>query len=82
MKPMNTQKYVPLLARTFIALIFIQTGIGKIFGFSGLQEKIASAGIPLAVLVALFTIVFEIAGGISLVLGYKAQIGADCCWCF
>ena len=72
---MNTQKYIPLVARTFIALIFIQTGIGKIAGFADIQQQIASVGIPLATLVALFTIVFEIAGGISLILGYKARIG-------
>lgn len=73
---MVAQKYLPLVARTCLALIFIQAGIGKIGGFAGVQEKIASAGIPLAALVAIFTIVFEIAGGISLILGYKARIGA------
>ncbi|MEM9218727.1 MAG: DoxX family protein [Cyanobacteria bacterium P01_F01_bin.150] len=73
---MLTQKYTPLVARTFIALIFIQSGISKISGFSGTREMIANAGIPLAALVVIFTIVFQIFGGISLVLGYKAKIGA------
>lgn len=73
---MNAQKYVPLVARIFLAVIFIQTGIDKVADFAGTQQQIASVGIPLAALVTVFTILFEIAGGISLVLGYKARIGA------
>lgn len=73
---MLIQKYTPLVARTCIALIFFQTGIAKVTDFPGTQQQIASVGIPLAMLVALFTIVFELTGGISLILGYKAQIGA------
>ncbi|MEO0646036.1 MAG: DoxX family protein [Cyanobacteria bacterium J06650_10] len=69
------QKYTPLIARTFIAVIFIMTGINKITGFAGTQQQITSVGIPLAALVTVFTIVFEIVGGLSLILGYKARIG-------
>ncbi|MEO1095640.1 MAG: DoxX family protein [Cyanobacteria bacterium J06638_28] len=72
---MNVQKFIPLIARTFLAIIFIQTGIAKITGFVGTQEQIASVGIPLAPLVTVFTILFEIAGGLALILGYKARIG-------
>lgn len=73
---MIAQKYTPLIARTFIAIIFIQTGIANMTSFADIQQQIASVGIPLAAVVALFTVVFEIAGGISLILGYKARIGA------
>lgn len=73
---MNLQKYIPLIARTFLAVIFIQTGLSKISGFAATQQQIASVGIPLAALVTVFTILFEVAGGVSLVLGYKARIGA------
>ncbi|MEL6221986.1 MAG: DoxX family protein [Cyanobacteria bacterium J06627_8] len=73
---MFIQKYIPLVARTFIAIIFIQTGFAKISGFAGTQEQIASVGIPLAGLVTIFTILFEIIGGVSLIVGFKARIGA------
>ena len=73
---MNAQKYIPLVARTFLAVIFIRSGIGKVGGFEGIQQTIANAGIPLAALVAIFTIVFQIVGGTSLILGYKARIGS------
>ena len=70
------QKYIPLIARTFLSVIFLHSGIGKLTGFAGTQEQIASAGLPLAPLVTVFTIVFLLAGGVSLILGFKARIGA------
>ena len=73
---MTAQKYSPLIARTAIALIFLNSGFGKLSDFSGTQEQIASAGLPLAALVAVCTIAFQLLGGVSLVLGYKARIGA------
>ncbi|MEM1242352.1 MAG: DoxX family protein [Cyanobacteria bacterium P01_H01_bin.26] len=73
---MNAQKYVPLVARTFMAVIFLRSGLSKIAGFADTQEQIASAGLPLAALVTVFTILFQLAGAASLILGYKTRIGA------
>ncbi len=73
---MNLQKYTPLLARTAIAIIFLNSGIRKLSNFGGTQEQIASAGLPLAALVTVFTIAFQLLGGGSLILGYKARIGS------
>lgn len=73
---MAAQKYSPLIARTAIALIFLHSGFGKLSNFGGTQEQIANAGLPLAALVAFFTIAFQLLGGVSLILGYKARIGA------
>ncbi|MEM6255395.1 MAG: DoxX family protein [Cyanobacteria bacterium P01_D01_bin.156] len=73
---MVAQKYSALLARTAIAVIFLNSGFGKLSNFSGTQEQIAGAGLPLAALVTVFTIAFQLLGGTSLVLGYKARIGA------
>lgn len=73
---MQTNRYIPLVARICLAVIFVQTGFAKVLNFGGTQQQIAEAGLPLAGLVTLFTIVFEIAGGTSLILGYKARVGA------
>ncbi|MGD1950378.1 MAG: DoxX family protein [Leptolyngbyaceae cyanobacterium] len=73
---MTAQKYTPLIARTAIAIIFLNSGIGKLSNFGGTSEQIASAGLPLAGLVALCTIAFQLLGGAALVLGYKARIGS------
>ncbi|ESA33579.1 hypothetical protein N836_21095 [Leptolyngbya sp. Heron Island J] len=73
---MTVQKYTPLIARSAIAIIFLNLGIGKLSNFSGIVEQIAGAGLPLAGLVAICTIAFQLLGGAALVLGYKARIGA------
>lgn len=73
---MVAQKYMPLVARVLVAVIFIHSGVGKILNFGGTQQAIASKGLPLAALVAIFAIVFELMGGASLILGYKARVGA------
>jgi uncharacterized membrane protein YphA (DoxX/SURF4 family) len=44
---MNFQSFVALVARSFLAAIFIYSGISKLFfGFSETQQQIASAGVP------------------------------------
>ena len=73
---MKVSRYIPLVARICLATIFIQTGLSKILNFGGTQQQIANAGLPLAALLTLLTIVFEIVGGTSLILGYRARFGA------
>lgn len=68
--------YIPLAGRIFLAIIFLNSGIGKIMGFTQTQEMMASKGLPLAGLLLVFTIIFQLLGGLSLVLGYKVRIGA------
>lgn len=70
--------YIPLAARIFLSVIFLRSGIGKILDFAGTQQQIASQGIPLALagLLAVGAIIFELAGGLSVLLGYKARWGA------
>ncbi|MEM8546438.1 MAG: DoxX family protein [Cyanobacteria bacterium P01_H01_bin.119] len=73
---MLLQKYLPLVARTAIAIIFLHSGIGKLMDFGGTQQQIAGAGLPLAPIVTVFTIIFLLAGSVSLIAGYRARIGA------
>lgn len=70
------QKYLPLVARSAIALIFLKSGFGKLTNFSGTQQQIADAGLPLSPLVTAFTIAFLLIGSLFLLLGYKARVGA------
>jgi uncharacterized membrane protein YphA (DoxX/SURF4 family) len=67
---------VPALARVFISAIFISSGFGKITGFAGTKEYMASAGMPLPGLFLVGAIVLLLVGGFSILLGYKAQWGA------
>ena len=64
--------------RTMLALIFVMSAIGnKIPNFGDVTQYMASEGVPAAPLLLVGAIVFLIAGGISIVLGFKAKVGAS-----
>jgi uncharacterized membrane protein YphA (DoxX/SURF4 family) len=64
------------LSRFLIALIFLMSGAGKIAGFAQTAEMMEKVGFPAASLFLTGAIVFEIVGGLSLLLGYKVRFGA------
>ncbi|HEY9845467.1 MAG TPA: DoxX family protein [Candidatus Caenarcaniphilales bacterium] len=67
---------IPLLARIFLAAIFMRSGLGKLLDPAGTQQQMAAAGIPLTGLLLVGSIIFELVGGLAVLLGYKARIGA------
>lgn len=69
-------QFIPLIGRTFLATIFIHAAINKIFDFAPTQTMMTEKGLPLAGILLGGTIVFQILGGLSLVLGYKTRLGA------
>lgn len=69
-------KYIPLAARICLCIIFINSGIGKIFGFAGTAGMMANKGLPIAEVLLAFTIAFQLLGGFSLLLGYKVKVGS------
>ncbi|ELS00711.1 putative membrane protein [Xenococcus sp. PCC 7305] len=69
-------KYIPLAARICLCSIFLNSGISKIFGFSGTAVMMANKGLPIAGILLLFTIAFQLLGGFSLLLGYKVKLGS------
>ncbi len=73
---MNAQRFIPLIARTFLTVIFIRSGFSKLMDFAGTQQQIADVGLPLAALFTLGAIAFELVGAVSVILGYKARWGA------
>ena len=71
---MNT--YLNPLARFLVALIFIMSGVGKIFGFTETAGMMDGAGFPAPSLFLAGAILLEIIGGVFLLVGYKARWGA------
>lgn len=71
---MNT--YLNPLARFLVALIFIMSGVGKVFGFTQTAAMMESVGFPAPSLVLIGAILLEIVGGVLLVVGYKARWGS------
>jgi putative oxidoreductase len=66
-----------LLGRLLLGTIFFMAAVGnKIPHFSDVAKVMDSAGVPAPQLLLVGAIVFLIAGSLSVVLGYKARIGA------
>lgn len=70
------RQYGPLVGRILMALIFLKSGFGKITGFAGTAGFMASKGMPFAEVLLAGALVFELAGAIMLVLGWRVHWGA------
>jgi uncharacterized membrane protein YphA (DoxX/SURF4 family) len=64
------------MARTFLTVIFLKSGIDKVLDPSAAQQYMAAHGIPLTGLFLVGAIIFELVGALSVLLGYKARWGA------
>ena len=71
------ERYFPLFGRILLAVPFIPSGIGKIFGFEGTVQMMAGEGMTVATSFLLIgAIVFELVGAFLILIGYKARFGA------
>ncbi len=72
--------YVQVVARVMLASLFVISGLGVVWGgadaFNGYQGMVASAGIPMAGLVAVVAIALKIFGGAALAVGFKSRYAA------
>jgi putative oxidoreductase len=68
--------YAPVAGRILIAPLFLFSGIHKITGFSAVADMMARAGMPLPELFVIGAIVFELGGGLMVLLGWRARWGA------
>jgi putative oxidoreductase len=69
----STTGWLPLLGRLLLALIFILSGVSKVFAPGPTQAYIASAGLPLPLLGYIIALVVEIGGGVLLAVGYRTR---------
>ena len=67
-------KWLNLVGRILLAMIFIVAGFGKITGYAGTAAYMASKGVPGALLP--LVIALELGGGIAIVLGFQTRIVA------
>lgn len=70
------QNFLALAARVLMAFLFLPAGLGKLTGFSGTVQYIASVGLPLPQVAAAIALVVEIAGGLALIAGYRTRVVA------
>jgi putative oxidoreductase len=71
------QGIITVIARVLLCVIFLMSSLGnKIPNFSGVAKYMASEGVPAPQIMLAGAIVFLIVGSLSVVLGFKARIGA------
>lgn len=71
-----TRNHLPLISRILLSVLFLWSGVGKISRFAATQAYMAAHGMPLTGLFLVAAIVLEIGGGLSVLLGFYARIGA------
>jgi putative oxidoreductase len=70
------ERFGPLVGRIFISFIFLRSGFGKILDFDNIQSYMIDVGMPATAFFLVIAIVIEIAGGLMILLGFKARTGA------
>jgi putative oxidoreductase len=71
------QGLLAVLGRLLIATIFIMSAVGnKIPKFDAVAQSMAAEGVPQPKILLAGAIAFLLLGGLSIVFGYKARIGA------
>nr|WP_256381145.1 DoxX family protein [Myxosarcina sp. GI1] len=76
MEVFKIMKYVALAARVCLCLIFLKAGISHLLGFGQTVAMMAGNGLPIPNVLLAFTVIFQILGGLSLLLGYQVRIGS------
>jgi putative oxidoreductase len=76
MSASTTQATVSVIGRILLGIIFILSGVSKLGDPVGTQAYIASVGLPLPLLGYIVAVVTEIAGGVMLLVGYRARLAA------
>lgn len=64
------------LARFLVALIFIMSGVGKIFSFADTAAMMGQSGFPAPWLFLIGAILLEVGGGVLLLVGYQIRLAA------
>jgi putative oxidoreductase len=67
---------VILLSRVLLSLPFLYSGIDKCSRWEAAQREIAASGLPGTTFLHLVTVLVQLCGGLSLLLGIEARLGA------
>ncbi|MER3417266.1 MAG: DoxX family protein [Chloroflexota bacterium] len=72
----RSTRYAIPVGRALLTLIFVFSGIGKIFSWEQTAHFMASKGMPWVPFFLLGAIALETIGGLCILVGYKARFGA------
>ncbi len=65
-----------LSGRILLSVIFLISGVMKIVAFPDVEKGMAAHGMPAVPFFLVCAIIVELLGGLSVLLGYKARLGA------
>lgn len=68
--------FVTLLSRLLLSLPFLYSGIDKCWRWAAAQREVELSGLPWPTFLHLVTVVVQLGGGLSLLLGIEARLGA------
>jgi putative oxidoreductase len=72
------QMVISILGRLMLVAIFLMSALGnKIPNFKGVAAAMEGQGVPAANLMLVGAITFLLAGGVSVLLGFKSRFGAS-----
>ena len=74
--PRSVNGYAHLAGRILMSLIFIVSGLGKLFQWSSTAAVMAAKGIPLVSVAVPLVILFELGSGLLLLVGYRTRLVA------
>lgn len=60
--------------RILLAILFVVSGVQKIFAFDGVAAWMSGAGLPFASAALVLTIILEVAGGLAFAAGLRARL--------
>jgi putative oxidoreductase len=72
----SVQRYLPVLGRILLAVLFVMSGISKLTDPAGTIGYIQSAGLPLPNVAYGIALTVELLGGILLIAGYRTRLVA------
>jgi putative oxidoreductase len=72
----NGQSALAVTGRGLLAVLFIVSGIQKLFVPAMIEGYIASAGLPFPSVVYAITVVIEIGAGVLLLVGFRTRLTA------
>jgi len=67
---------LPLVGRILLGALFVVAGYGKLTGFAGFAGYLTKLGFPAPEAMAVLAIIFELGGGILLIIGWQARWAA------
>jgi len=68
--------FAMLIGRVLLILIFVKSGLGKVENFAGTAQFMTKAGMQYTTFLLLGAIFLELAGSISIALGFLTRVGA------